>query len=278
LIVTTTQLRMHAENETRILSITVDDSQEQTRAVFAALTDEGESGECDEFLKEWHALQRWLETGEHRISIPYSKRLAELIPPVAVRLRRDFGAILNLVRAHALLHQASRAKDAQGRVKAALADYGAVRELVSGIIGEGVELAVSDSLRETVKAVQELCDAGAANVSVSQVANYLKLDRSAASRRVSQALAKGYVKNLEDKRGRPFKLVVGDPMPENAELLPSPETLQSCSVASDSGGIETPFPPGGEPPKKGAACGEGPAGLNEIQPQPFEQNWDVVDL
>ena len=33
------------------------------------------------------------------------------MPPVAVRLRRDFGAVLGLIRAHALLHQATRGRD-----------------------------------------------------------------------------------------------------------------------------------------------------------------------
>jgi hypothetical protein len=241
LIVTTTQVRMHAENETRILSITVDDSQEQTRAVFSALTDESESSDWGPFLEEWHALQQWLESAEHRVTIPYSKKLAGLIPPVAVRLRRDFAAILNFIRAHAMLHQAKRQRDAQRRIVATLADYAAVRDLVSEIVGEGVELTVSNSMRVTVNAVRTLCD-GADTVSVSRLADHLKLDRSTVSRRVSAALAKGYLRNLEERRGRPFKLVVGDPMPEDTELLPGPQALGCCSVAGDSGGISTPSP------------------------------------
>ena len=42
-------------------------------------------------LEGWHALQSWLEGTERRVKIPYAKRLAGSIPPVAVRLRRDFG-------------------------------------------------------------------------------------------------------------------------------------------------------------------------------------------
>lgn len=38
-----------------------------------------------------------------------------MVPAAAVRLRRDFKAILNLIRAHALLHQASRERDDKGR-------------------------------------------------------------------------------------------------------------------------------------------------------------------
>jgi hypothetical protein len=89
-----------------LLSLTVTDTPEQTRAVMAALAEE--AGEAGLNLDAWHALQVWLERAEHRVWIPYAGKLAELIPPVAVRLRRDFGALLNLIRANALLHQPSR--------------------------------------------------------------------------------------------------------------------------------------------------------------------------
>src|SRR5271166_3807686 len=40
LIVTTTSLRLHPENETRMLSLTITDTAEQTSAVFRALAEE----------------------------------------------------------------------------------------------------------------------------------------------------------------------------------------------------------------------------------------------
>ena len=95
LIITTTAVKLHPENETRLLSLTVTDTQEQTRAVMAALAEE--ASETGPNFEPWHALQVWLECAEHRVWIPYAKQLAGLIPPVAVRLRRDFGALLNLI-------------------------------------------------------------------------------------------------------------------------------------------------------------------------------------
>jgi hypothetical protein len=133
LIVTTTAVKLHPENETRLLSLTVTDTQDQTRAVMAALAVEAD--EAGPNFDPWHALQIWLESAEHRVFIPYAKILADLIPPVAVRLRRDFGALLNLIRAHALLHQASRDRDAEGRIVATIEDYTAVRELVVDLVG-----------------------------------------------------------------------------------------------------------------------------------------------
>jgi hypothetical protein len=53
---------------------------------------------------------------------------------VAVRLRRDFSVILSLIRAHALLHQATRERDGEGGVIASIEDYARVRELVADLV------------------------------------------------------------------------------------------------------------------------------------------------
>ncbi len=156
LVFTTTKTRVHAENETRILSLTTDDSREQTARVLLELADESH-GERD--LQPWRDLQRWLANAEHRVTIPYARQLAQRVTPVAVRLRRDFGSLLALIRAHAVLHQASRTRDDAGRIIAAVDDYAVVRALVADIIAEGVGATVSDMVRETVVAVAVLASA-----------------------------------------------------------------------------------------------------------------------
>ncbi len=106
LLVTTTAVHLHPENETRMLSIPVTDTPDQTRAIFRALATGTNTTEPD--LTPWHALQTWLAGAEHRVEVPFALALADAVPPTAVRLRRDFGMLLTLIRAHALLHQASR--------------------------------------------------------------------------------------------------------------------------------------------------------------------------
>jgi hypothetical protein len=105
LIVTTTQVRLHPENETRLLSIPVTDTAEQTKAVMRALASDDHDPPN---LSEWIELQRWIAGQGSEVWIPYASELSELIPAVAVRLRRDFSALLGLISAHALLHQATR--------------------------------------------------------------------------------------------------------------------------------------------------------------------------
>jgi hypothetical protein len=91
-------------------------------------------------------------------------------------------------------------------------------------------------------------------VSVAELARALKLDKSAASRRVGSATDRGYLKNLEERRGRAARLVPGDPLPNDLEILPAPDALTDasaadlnaeedrCSVAVDRKGVHTNIP------------------------------------
>jgi hypothetical protein len=237
LIITTTLTRLHPENETRMLSLAVTDTRQQTRDIMAALASEASVDPPG--LGAWHALQEWLVSAEHRVAVPYSAVLAAMIPPIAVRLRRDFGALLNLIRAHAILHQASRERSADGRIVATAEDYARVRELVADLVSEGIEATVPATVRETVEMVTRLRDETEKDVTIAALAEELELDKSAAWRRVRSAMDRGYLENKEDRKGRPAKLVVADALPDDIEILPGPERLQGCTVASDSEGVET---------------------------------------
>src|SRR5215216_4903862 len=187
-----------------------------------------EAGEAGANFEPWHALQIWLESAEHRVSIPYARILADLIPPVAVRLRRDFGALLNLIRAHALLHQATRERDAEGRIVATIKDYAAIRELVVDLVGEGVEATVPKTVRETVEAVKRLREESKGEpVTVAELAGELKLDRSTVSRRVRSAKDRGYLRDLEDNPRKPSRLILGDDLPDDVQILPSLDDVRA---------------------------------------------------
>lgn len=140
LITTTTQLGLHPENETRLVSITVTDTQEQTRAVFQSVA-KGDSRPDFDFSR-WHALQRWIDLNQSNVVIPYAGCLANLVLPVHTRLRRDFNMLLSLIRAHTLLHQASRQKDDTGNIIATLEDYERVHELFADLLAVGVNKTV----------------------------------------------------------------------------------------------------------------------------------------
>ena len=230
LLITTTELRLHPENETRLLSIPVNDTPDQTRAVLKALASKSRAEPPD--VEPWVALQEWLAHAEHRVVIPYAAELAELVPPIAVRLRRDFGAVLTLTEAHAILHQATRDRDDYGRIVAALDDYEAVRELVVDLVSERVEATVSVTVRETCDAIRRLAKAsGGSSPTVTMVARELGLDVSTASRRINYARSLGHVGNSETKANQPARLFLADPLPEGRVILPPADALSCCAVA-----------------------------------------------
>src|SRR5262249_51582691 len=153
--------------------------------------------------------------GSRQVVIPFAKELAASIPPVAVRLRRDFPTILALIEAYALLHQVNRERDADGAIMATLEDYSAVREIVADLVSNGVGATVPEVVRETVDAVAKLIKNGSGEgVSQTNLTKMLHLDRSSVSRRANDAIERGYLKNLEEKKGAPARLVIGDPLPD----------------------------------------------------------------
>ena len=194
LLVTTTAINLHPENETRLFSLSVSDSREQTKEVLRSLA-AGNGQGVD--LTPWHALQTWLEKEASPAVIPFAEALAEMIPPVAVRLRRDFGALLSLIEVHALLHHANRKKE-DGAIVASLEDYATVRELVADLIAEGVEATVKPEIRETVQAVEEILEEEESAMA-KDLARVLRLDKGSASRRARGAIERGYLVNLEDR-------------------------------------------------------------------------------
>ncbi len=217
LLVTTTELQLDPQLETRILSISIDDTAEQTRKVLLKIAED--TGGAD--YRVWHALQHLLEAGERRVFIPFAKPIAKLTVPAGVRIRRDFGTVLSLIRAHALLHQMNREKDDDGRIVATFRDYEIVRGLVDALISGGVGLTIPKTVRDTVNVVK----GAGIELTVKKVAAILELDPSATWRRVRKAIKLGYLQNLEERPRQPARLIPGDPMPEDTGVLPSAKRL-----------------------------------------------------
>jgi hypothetical protein len=86
-------------------------------------------------------------------------------------------------------------------------------------------------VREIVEAVAAIAPSD--GVQLRPLADKLNLDKSNVSRRLSQAADGGYVRNLEDKRGKPGRWVIGDPLPDAADLLPNPAQLRNAEQQAD---------------------------------------------
>jgi hypothetical protein len=219
LVTSTTSISLHPENETRMLSLASNDSKAQTRRVLISSSDDDEPSRAPD-VDDWHAYQRWLASGNRKVTIPYAKCIAAQIPPDAVRLRRDWNTVRALIRAHALMHQLNRDADDRDRIIATLDDYQAVRSLVDDLVAEGIGATVPASVRETVETVVRLGAVHKAGVPVAAVAAELKLERSAATRRLHTARDRGFLLNIEDRRGMPARYDRGEPMPGETAVLP----------------------------------------------------------
>lgn len=232
LVFTTTQTRVHAENETRVLSLNTNDSTEQTANVLKAIALDYEGAD----LSGWVDYQRWLasDAAEHRVVVPFALDLAELVPPSAVRLRRDFTSLLALIKTHAMMHQINREKDEQGRVIACVThDYGVVRDLVAETINEGVGNTAPSTVHGTVAAVVEVnTECLTPGATTTQVAQKLGIDKSNAGRRLKVAADGGYIQNNESRRGFAACWVKGEPLPSERPVLPTVADLRDGVLRS----------------------------------------------
>lgn len=233
LIVTTTRTSLHPENETRLISLTVTDTQTQTCAVIQAIAEERSAN--DRAGTIWHAFQRWLAAGETRVIVPFAPIMGKLVNPAATRVRRDFTTLLSLIKSHALLHRQSREHDAEGRVIATIGDYVIVHDLVADLFAHGVAKTVKPTVRETAEAVRSLSVDGP--VTNQAVAKRLGIDEAASSRRCREAIALGYVVNEEERKGRPAKYVSGGAMPVDEAVLPSAEKLVAAISQGEGGTV-----------------------------------------
>lgn len=269
LITTTTAVTLHAENETRLLSVSISDTTGQTRAVIHSIFAELPPCKPDDI---WLALQSWIAVQPAKVVIPYGEFLAKKLSGAAVRMRRDAKTLKTLIEAHAILHQASRDRREDGTIIASIEDYRVVHALVHDIMSEGIGQVVSPTVRETVLAVQGLVLKHPEGVTAKVVAKELRIDKSSASRRIRQALDEGYLINQEERKRRPMKLVIGEPMPGDMEALPHPDELASCAVAPEQPRIPETID------STGRECiidPDGGIGMPHDEP-PTEENWSSL--
>src|SRR5262249_2570207 len=152
MIATTGEL--HEENETRMLPWGISESPEQTRAVLKSLASRAAGlADTPTDLAQWHDFQRWIALGPNEAVVPFASQIAEKIPPSMVRFRRDIGALLRFIKASAILHQAQRQIDAQGRVVATLADYALAYPIFSKVLAQASGDSVTDAVRAAVDLV-----------------------------------------------------------------------------------------------------------------------------
>jgi phage/plasmid primase-like uncharacterized protein len=245
-VVTTTATKLNPENETRMLSLEVDVSEDQTKKVLrqVALIEGLNRPVDDQDFQPWHDFQRWLAAGDCDVVVPFAKVLVKMIKGTwVVRWRRDLGQLLRAIKAHALLHRNHRERNSKGAIVATIQeDYAIVRDLMDDIMATTADLKVREQVIRTIDTVKRLQSrehadnarswdlreaAGQGGVPSTEVSKALKLDKGSAWRLLKQAQEAGYLINLEQRRGRPgrYQTTRTQP-PTGSDNLPDPDRLE----------------------------------------------------
>ena len=194
-----------------------------------------------------HDLQRWIALGPDDVVVPFAPQIAAKIPPRMVRFRRDVGALFSFIMASAILHQAQRKRDTDGRVVATVADYAVAYPIFSRVLAQTCGQGVTDNVRAVVDLIAARAGpiatkatggrfartepAGASaevELSSEQIGTLTGIGKSAAYRAVKAAIDQGFLVNNETRRGKPYRLVVRQRIDEaDTALLPHPDTLAS---------------------------------------------------
>jgi len=245
--IATTTGAIYDENETRMLSWHIHEDRDQTHAVMKGIAAHASGVVAAPIdLAVWHDLQRWLALGPNDAVVPFARQIAERIPPLMVRFRRDIGSLFNFIKASAILHQAQRQKDDQGRVVATIADYELAYPIFSSVMAESSGKSVPANVHTVVKLIVEHTKAKTAKpptgmrfqrvdvaghaaefvISSEKIGTATGIGKSAAYRAVLTAIDLGFLANNETRPRKPFRLVLKHGVDElDASLLPDPSSI-----------------------------------------------------
>jgi hypothetical protein len=179
----------------------------------------------EEDTKPWFNLHKTVSDGSKAVVIPFADALIKKITDNATadRLMRDNPKVLNLIRAHALLHQnqKNRKRGKAGAVIATLDDYKAVRPLVDSWLVESINNEATSYIREVVEVVEVLVKVNeGAGVKQKQIADAFGKEQGAIHKHIKAALNKGYLVNGNPGQGKDSSIKVGKPLSVN-KVLPT---------------------------------------------------------
>jgi hypothetical protein len=229
-LTTSTKLFMDHELSTRMFRISMTNTPEHRRAVLKARIKRNTSNADYAPIRGLHT---YLAGQDNRVLVPFEDELSDRVNVASERILRDYERLMDLIEAHAVLHQETRHRDQDGRIVATLDDYESVHDLIADIVGEASEVAVSETVRETVETVEALIRDDE-EVTRNTLADRLGIVPTSAGRRFGPATAQGFVREDPDyPNQKPKRYVLGNvPLPENSEVIPSPDVLRSAAQRS----------------------------------------------
>ena len=248
-IETTTRTHIHAENETRCFDIFPDESDEQTRRIFAQDNEKykGNRANCDSKLKVWRDAQRLLEP--HPLFIPFVEDIE--FPEKPIRVRRDRSRFMALIEGNAVLHQHQREKVSIAGVRyiiATIEDYGIAYRLGNKVLSYTVG-GLSPRIKELVEVCWRIAEKKAPSSSLEaiQALEFERKDieiefpcdktwnRKTIYKYLKAADSEGFIELESQGRGKAIKIRVRKRIDDKSSYLLTPEEIVAKGKTKQSG-------------------------------------------
>ena len=236
-ITTTTKSQIFDENETRIFSLYVNDTEDQTKGILKKLGDDFQR-ECikvsDEEIETWKNTHRLLKP--YPVQIPYAKWLSKNVPADVVRIRRDAERVLTMISVCTFLHQFQREKILENGIEylqASVVDYLIVRELLEGTLIKTIKgiPPKTESLIEAVNKITKAKKPAKPSEEEEEFVKYIDLIEATGMSQgtvmnwIKPAIEAGFIEKTKQGKYACFKPASGDKKESMSTFLPTPKEI-----------------------------------------------------
>ena len=250
-IQTTTQPLIYADNETRNLSVFIDESEKQTERIYAEIASRYEYERekiSDEKLVQLQNMQRVLNDFDEVI-IPFGRQITKRFPLSYLRGRRDLEKVTEFIVSSALLHQYQReTKVIEGKTYliASIADYYITKRLIADSLAKTM-LELPKKTIEIIELAKERTKKGYPLFTYRSLAKLLGWKYEVTKKWTLPAFNSGYFdisddnkKEGADKREKSFRLT--DMKLKIHKILPSvKEVLEEMNLDERKKAMEVPI-------------------------------------
>jgi hypothetical protein len=220
---TTTESAVFIDDDTRFLSVWIDDSAEQSLAIMQAQLAPVEKGE-EASLDVWHEAVRLIGRAHAKCSFPsWFNEVANMVPKEHVRVRRDFERFLTFCKAVALCRSFYAGPQRPQELVVTFADYCITHRVLNPALASTThalherELALAEAVRAMQKASKR-------PATIQEIASYLNWKEALVYKWVDTAVAHALLKKVPGTRKSNQKLLESVPGSETG-FLPSPQRV-----------------------------------------------------
>jgi hypothetical protein len=221
-ISTTTKRQLQIDDETRHISITVDESPAQTRRIVKSHTRHN-VGLTRKELRTWRMVQHLLEqrTGVEILLPDWFEKVADRVFIGDLRVRRYFLAFIEACRTVCLIRSFQSKSRKATRLTVGFADFAITTFIFDRVFVESLHLrkGVSESTRELV---ERLCTQKGKPIGAKHLARELRVPMDRAYRMLRSAEGAGVVIRANEPEKRNRKLFLATPPPR---FIPDPERI-----------------------------------------------------